>query len=358
MVIRARAFTLLALLGVVASSGPGCQSVSYYCQAIHGQGQILHRRQPIAKLLEDPATTPALQTKLRLVLDLRKFAEIELRLPANGHYLAYADLGRRYALWNVYAAPEFSLKAKAWWYPVVGRLKYRGYFSEAQARAMACRLQQSSYDVHVGGVPAYSTLGWFRDPVLNTFIDYDETDLAELLFHELTHQRIFFAGDTEFNEALATAVAEEGLRRWLESKNDLLTLRAYQEEVRRHQQFIQLVTQARTELEAFYLDPVVQRDSCAERKRAGKQKILEQLRQDYQALRKAWDGPPDFDAWFKSDLNNARLNTVDTYYQLVPSFRALLRSKGGDLEAFFAAVKELSGLRKEQRRAWLAALGP
>jgi predicted aminopeptidase len=356
--VKTRAGALFALLGILTSSGSGCQSVGYYSQAIHGQCQILHRRQAIAELLKDPATPPALQTKLRLVLDLRKFAETELHLSANGHYLAYADLGRRYALWNVYAAPEFSLKAKSWWYPVVGRLKYRGYFSEPQARQMACKLKHAGYDVHVGGVPAYSTLGWFRDPVLNTFIDYEETDLAELLFHELTHQRLFIAGDTEFNEALATAVAEEGLRRWLESKNDLDALRAYQQEVRRHEQFIELITQTRAQLEMFYLNPVVQLDPNAARKRAHKEQLLQQLRHHYDALRKTWVGQPDFDAWFKSDLNNARLNTVDTYYQLVPAFRALLRSKRGDLDAFFAALKELSGLRKEQRRAWLAALEP
>jgi predicted aminopeptidase len=138
-------------------------------------------------------------------------------------------LGRRYALWNVYAAPEFSLEAKSWWYPVVGRLKYRGYFSEARARRLAAQLAKKGYDVHVGGVAAYSTLGWFRDPVLNTFIDYDEADLAELIFHELTHQRVFIAGDTEFNEALATTVAEEGARRWLVSRHDRELVRAYQE---------------------------------------------------------------------------------------------------------------------------------
>jgi predicted aminopeptidase len=343
---------LLMLVGI----GSGCQTVGFYTQAIHGQCQVLHRGEPIEHLLKNPATPPSLQVKLRLVLDLRKFAETELNLPANGHYLAYADLGRRYAVWNVYAAPEFSLQAKSWWYPVVGRLKYRGYFSEKSARETAAKLRKAGYDVHVGGVPAYSTLGWFSDPVLNTFIDYDETDLAELLFHELTHQRVFIAGDTEFNEALATAVAEEGVRRWLDTKGDTEVRRDYQQEVQRHQQFIELVTRARQQLETFYLDSKTEQDAGSNEKRARKEQILEQLQRDYATLRASWNNRPDFDAWFKTDLNNARLNTVDTYYQLVPAFRALLRSRDGDLEKFFVEVKELASLRKDERRARLAAL--
>jgi predicted aminopeptidase len=357
--IRARVVLFSSLCWLF---GTGCQSISYYTQAIHGQSQVLHRRQSIESLLRAPDTPPALQEKLQLVLELRTFAESELQLPANGHYLSYADLGRRYALWNVYAAPEFSLEAKSWWYPVVGRLKYRGYFSEERARRLAAQLAKKGYDVHVGGVAAYSTLGWFRDPVLNTFIDYDEADLAELIFHELTHQRVFIAGDTEFNEALATTVAEEGARRWLVSRHDQEVVRAYQEEVRRHEQFIDLLTRGRARLKTFYAtleQPGAacgtdsRADSNADSNRTGKQEILEQLRRDYAALKESWHGNTDFDAWFKTQLNNARLNTVDTYYQLVPAFRTLLQAKGGDLEAFFKEVHALSKLRKSERRARL-----
>src|SRR5262245_53679046 len=353
--------TALGLLGLLLAlaTGPGCQTISFYTQAIHGQSQVLHRRQSIASLITRTNTPQNLKIQLSLVLELRTFAEKELGLPANGHYLTYADLRRRYALWNVYAAPEFSLKAKRWWYPVVGSLKYRGYFSESRARRHADKLEKQGYDVHVGGVAAYSTLGWFRDPVLNTFIDYEETDLAELIFHELTHQRLFIAGDTDFNEALATTVAEEGLRRWLERRGDPATLRRYREEVHRREQFVTLVMTARTRLEALYAEPRPDQSSlpCCQQERLRKQDIITQLREEYAAVRKSWDGAPDYDGWFAGQLNNAQLNTVDTYYQFVPGFRALLQKENNHLESFFKQVDLLSRLRKEQRHARLEELG-
>src|SRR5262245_58234042 len=207
----------------------GCGTVGYYAQAIRGQCQILHRQEPIARLLQDTNTPPRLRQRLELVLRLREFAERDLGLDANGHYRHYADLRRPFAVWNVYAAPEFSLKAKAWWYPVVGRLEYQGYFDEAKARRYASRLATDGYDVYVGGVPAYSTLGWFRDPVLNTFVFDDDVDLADTLLHELAHQRLFVAGDTDFNEAFATAVAEAGVQRWLRAADDQPALARHQQ---------------------------------------------------------------------------------------------------------------------------------
>src|SRR6267142_5919651 len=179
--------SLLSLLPALT----GCQTVGYYAQAISGQCQVWNRARSIEALLEDPVVTEPLKQRLRLVLEVRAFAEKELHLPANGHYLRYADRGRRFAVWNVHAAPEFSLTPKSWWYPVVGRLNYRGYFSEDRARRYAARLAKQGFDVYIGEVAAYSTLGWFRDPVLNTFIHQNETDLVELLFHELAHQRLF-----------------------------------------------------------------------------------------------------------------------------------------------------------------------
>ena len=246
--LRGAFLALVALLPLLT----GCGTVGYYAQAVHGQCQILHRRQPIEDLLADAKTAPALKERLRLVLRIRKFAEDELRLPTNGQYRQYADLGRRFAVWTVYAAPEFSLEAKAWWYPVVGRLKYQGYFNEAKARHCAQKLEHKGFDVHVGGVEAYSTLGWFHDPVLNTFLFNDDTDLADLLFHELAHQRLFVGGDTDFNEAFATAVADEAVERWLRASGDPGELARHREAASRRQQFVELVSSARARLEKLY----------------------------------------------------------------------------------------------------------
>jgi predicted aminopeptidase len=344
---------LLAL--VLALLLTGCQTASYYTQAIRGQCQMWSRQRSIDSLLKDERTPEPLKRRLRFVLELRAFAETELKLPANGHYLRYADLERPFAVWNVYAAPEFSLTPKSWWYPVVGRLEYRGYFSERRARAYAARLAGQGFDVYVGGVTAYSTLGWFRDPVLNTFIHDDDADLAELLFHELAHQRLFVAGDTDFNEAFATAVAEEGLRRWMESRHDPEAAAKHRAVIHRTAQFVRLVNAARETLRGIYQEELLphatpaERSQDASRKRRKKQRVIAELRQGYAQLKSEWGGRKDYDAWFAQSLNNAQLNTVDTYYQLVPAFRQMLREQGGDWEAFYEASAALGQLRKEER---------
>jgi predicted aminopeptidase len=394
------------LLGLAAVLGTGCQSVGYYGQAVKGQWEIVARREPMAKLLADPGTPESLKEKLRLVLKLREFAAEELKLPVDGHYERYADIHRRFVVWNVHAAPEFSLKPKAWWYPVVGRLKYRGYFSEPQARRYARRLEREGLDVYVAGVEAYSTLGWFKDPVLNTFIHHDETDLAEILFHELAHQRLFVHGDTDFDEAFATAVAEEGVGRWLRARGENTDREKYQIEQERQAQFVRLVLEARARLRSLYRDedsterrssqhtaedvfsPRMERgkgqptadtpthlharrpsspqpsppsvggegeerhplDACPLERWRRKQAILGRLREDYQRLKATWVGDAGFDHWFAQPLNNAQLNTVETYYQLVPGFRRLLGETGGDLPKFYRQVAALGRLSKEERR--------
>jgi len=337
----------------------GCQTISYYGQAIHGQCQMLNRQRPIETLLNDPAIPEPLKSRLRLVLEIRQFAERELQLPANGHYLNYADLGRPYAVWNVYAAPEFSLEAKSWWYPFVGRLEYRGYFSETSARRYAAKLKAEGLDVHVGGVSAYSTLGWFRDPVLNTFIDDSNSDLAELLFHELAHQKLFVAGDTDFNEAFATAVAEEGLRRWMRVRNDSSATADYEAEALRMKQFVELVTVASAKLEALYASSSSAtgdlKPAQVDFLRREKLRITDELRSDYQRLRAEWGGRGDYDRWFGQSLNNAQLNTVDTYYSLVPAFRRLLQKHSNDLAGFYEEVRAISKLEEKERHQRLAS---
>lgn len=348
----------LVSCAVLAAATFGCQSVSYYSQAVRGQYQLWSRQQPIEKLLADAGTPAELKQRLELVLEIRRFANDELLLPANGHYLKYADLQRRHVVWNVYAAPEFSLAPRSWWYPVVGSLDYRGYFNEAKARAHAARLHARGFDVYVGGVAAYSTLGWFHDPVLNTFLFDSDDALAELLFHELAHQRLFIAGDTEFNEAFATAVAEEGTRRWMKSRNNPAALAGYERQARRTEEFVSLVAGTRAELEALF-GQATNRPAATivpGELRLRKQRLLDELRDRYAGLRARWGGSPDYDAWFSHPLNNAQLNTVDTYYRLVPAFRAVLAMEKGDLEKFFRTIESMKRLKKEERRARLAGL--
>jgi predicted aminopeptidase len=340
--------SLILLLLAVA----GCQSIGYYKQAVAGQMQMLSNRKPLKEMLADDKTTPALKEKFRLILALRDFAADKLSLSPGKRYLSYVDLHRSNAVWNVYAAPEFSLKPKSWWYPVVGSVTYRGYFSEPAARAYAKKMRSKGFDVYVGGVDAYSTLGWFNDPVLNTFIGDSERRLASLIFHELTHQRLFISGDTSFNEALASAVAEEGLERWLAQKNDFAAMKKYKTEFERKTQFAGLIQQTRAKLGALYETA----DSNPAGLREQKEAILKQLRVDYLKLKQEWNGYSGYDDWFDGPLNNAQLNTVSTYYDLVPVFRKMIDADGGDLNRFFNEAKKFARMSKETRHRTLAEL--
>jgi predicted aminopeptidase len=365
---RRRCKWLLApalLLAMLAMSG--CQTLSYYGQAIKGQYQIVGHRQKIEKLLADPQTPAPLKAKLQLVQELRVYAAKNLKLPVDGHYEKYADVHRPFVVWNVEAAPEFSLEPKSWWYPFVGSLEYRGYFSERGAQNYAASLERKGYDVYVGGVTAYSTLGWFKDPVLNTFVFDPEPDLAETIFHELAHQRVFASGDTDFNEAFATTVGQEGARRWLRAKGDGPAGEKYLAQLRRTGQFAHLIKQARERLETLYGDERTEwgKVKATKKKRTvppaqlrqQKQELLARLRREYTQLKSQWGGYTDYDAWFAGPVNNAQLNSVAAYYDLVPGFERLLDLKGDDLEKFYAAVERLAREPKAERHRWLRSLG-
>ena len=353
------------LLAVLAMSG--CRTLSFYSQAIKGQYQIIAHEQKIKKLLADPQTPAPLKAKLELVQNLRAFATKDLQLPVDGHYEKYADVRRPFVVWNVEAAPEFSLEPKSWWYPFVGSLDYRGYFSNQGAQKYGVWLQTRGYDVYVGGVAAYSTLGWFKDPVLNTFIFDAEPDLAETIFHELGHQRVFASGDTDFNEAFATTVGQEGARRWLRAKGDQAALEKYLAEVRRTTQFAHLITDTRDRLVTLYGDERTaggkikatkkKRTVPPEQLRRQKQELLDRLRQEYAQLKAQWSGQKDYDAWFARPINNAQLNSVAAYYDLVPGFERLLEQNGGDLGKFYEAAGRLTHEPKAERHRWLRSLG-
>lgn len=365
--IHLRMVALGLLLVVAAAALSGCQSIGYYNQAIQGQCRILARRRSINEVLADPQASAALKEKLRLVLQVRAFAEQDLKLPVNAHYLRYVDLHRRFVVWNVHAAPELSIKPKTWWYPVVGRLKYRGYFSEQEARRYAAKLDRKGFDVYVEGVEAYSTLGWFADPVLSTFIHHDASELAEIILHELAHQRLFIPGDTDFNEAFATAVAQEGVRRWLRRSPEPMAAENYRRSIEHNDQFVDLIMKARARLESLYGDqddaqhgkdsatrPSTIPTTC---KRQGKQIVIGQLREEWAQLKADWGDPTGYDNWFARSLNNAQLNTIATYYRLVPGFDRLVVANGGDLEKFYQAVRSLAKLSKEERQRRLVEFG-
>ena len=362
---RARRCFVFGLLAIVALCVCGCRTLKFYGQAIKGQYQIFANQQPIDKVITNSTTSPELKRQLELIQRLRVFAEQELKLPVDGHYQKYVDVKRPFVVWNVQAAPEFSLEPKTWWYPLVGSLEYRGYFSKASAEETAGQLRKAGYDVFVGGVEAYSTLGFFKDPVLNTFVFRDEVELAEVIFHELAHQRVFARGDTDFNEAFATVVGQEGARRWLKSNGDTNAIKAYEIALRRNEQFVRLVMKTRAALEQAYGDThdedgnvraAKHPPAAPEELLRRKNQVFGELREGYQQLKEEWGGYDGYDAWFARELNNAKLNTIASYYDYVPGFEALLELNQGGMEAFYEAVENLSHKPREERHQWLRDL--
>lgn len=328
-----------------------CANFSYYAQAVGGHFSVVHRSQSIDSVLANDEIDPKIKAALIKVTQIREFASRELKLPDNLSYTRYADLGRPFVVWNVFAAPEFSLKLKEWCFLQVGCVSYRGFFSQIQAERYAEELRREGYDVHVGGVRAYSTLGWFADPVLNTFIGYPEMNLARLVFHELAHQVIFVPDDSMFNESFATAVEQEGIMRWYASNGSVLQQSELQTRLSREAVFIDLIAKYRRQLQELFRS-----DRGGEEMRAHKQKIIEELRSEFLQLKAMRPGFASYEQWFAQPLNNALLATVSVYTQLVPAFQTILVQYDHDMEKFFAAVKKLGKMPKDERHRLLQSI--
>src|SRR5689334_15488036 len=325
--------TLLALFAAALLAG--CESLSYYSQAIGGHFQMLAAARPINDWLADPATPTDLKARLETAQRIRQFATRELHLPDNGSYTSYADLGRRYAVWNVFAAPQFSVAPKQECFPFTGCVAYRGFFSEREAQRYAERLRGKGYDVYVGGVLAYSTLGWFDDPLLSTFIRYPESQVARLVFHELAHQVVYAKNDTTFNESFAVAVEDEGVRRWLESQHRTAELAAFQSGQNRKREFSARVKETRERLKTIYASHLPP------------EQMLEQKKGEFDRLRAQFPGV------VPAEPNNAFLVSVALYTDLVPAFERLLAASG-NLDAFYARARQLANEDRTQRDAVLA----
>jgi predicted aminopeptidase len=326
--------TLLALLAAVLLAG--CESLSYYSQAIGGHFQLLAAARPIDDWLADPATPADLKARLEAAQQIREFASHDLHLPQNRSYTSYADLDRRYAVWNVFAAAEFSVEPKAECFPFTGCVAYRGFFSEKEANRYAESLRKQGYDVYVGGVLAYSTLGWFDDPLLSTFIRYPEAQVARLVFHELAHQLVYAKNDTMFNESFAVTVEEEGVRRWLEAQHRTAELEAFRAGQQRKREFYARLKETRERLKIIYASHL------------SRDEMLEQKRGEFERLRAAYPGV------VPAEPNNAFLVSVALYTELVPAFERLLAASGSDLDRFYARVRELAHEPAAQRDAVLA----
>jgi predicted aminopeptidase len=333
------AVCLLWLLFTLPLSG------CYYLQVAQGQMAVMAKREPIAKVLAEPNTDAKLRARLEYVQSARAFASRELGLPDNHSYTTYADIKRRYVSWNVFAAPAFSVEPRQWCFPIAGCVVYRGYFSEAAAQRYALRLRAKGFDASVSGVPAYSTLGHFEDPVLSSMLNWNDAQMAATLFHELSHQVVYVSDDSAFNEAFATVVEEAGLQRWLAAQNRLNEWRTWQLQEQRADQFYALLMRTRDKLRAFYASNV--RGAA---RMDGKQQLLGELKFEYTQLKQTWQGYGGYDKWFDRALSNADFIAIATYQRCVPGFERLLSSVDDDLPRFYDVVKKLARQPKRTRQ--------
>ena len=342
---RWRWVPLLALFSLLGA----CSTLDYYGHLAQGQWQVLRARQPIAAMLEDPAVDANLRQRLALALRARSFASAELALPDNQSYRLYADIQRPYVVWNLFVTPELSLAPELHCFPIAGCVAYRGFYSQSRARGAAALHKLQGFDTYLGGIEAYSTLGWFDDPILNTMLRWSDERLVAVIFHELAHQQLYVTNDTAFNESFATFVEREGLRQW-RAAHGLAPADPMGE--RQREQFIALVLASRERLEQLYASGLSE-----ERMRAGKQAEFARLRVEYRALRDGeWGGVGRYDGWMAAPLNNAKLLPFGLYDRWVDAFARLFEQAEGDWPRFYRRVAILGKLAAAEREQALQCL--
>lgn len=339
---------ILIFFGLTVSA---CSSFGYYMDLMSGHSELLEQQKPVIEILADKKTTPKLRQLLETSQSIRDFATKSLHLPENNSYRHYADLKRRYAIWNVVAAKEFSTKAKKWCFLFVGCLSYRGYFSKEDATSYANELKLDGYDVYVAGAKAYSTLGWFDDPLLNTMMYKSEARRAGIIFHELSHQVVYIENDSAFNEAFATTVEQEGIRRWMGKKGKDKEYQLYLLNQKRDLEFTRLLQATRENLKQLYEIKLTNLD-----KNRRKKLIFTDMQNKYSQLKKAWGGYTGYDFWMSQKLNNAHLLLIATYHDLVPTFKAVLKEQNYDLKNFYRVVEKYGAFDKEKRNKELQQL--
>lgn len=331
----------------------GCTTLGYYSQAVSGHLTLMMSAQPVPELLKAPSTPPNLRQKLSLANEAREFAEHQLALPVGDAFSTYAELGRPWVVVNLVAAPEFSLQAHRWCYPIVGCQAYRGYYQLEMAQAEEMAFIAKGYDTFIGGVTAYSTLGWFDDPLHTGFTDLSDNRMVALMFHELAHRVVYVDNDTAFNESFATAVELEGLRLWLDQQDDDRGFRRALARLHQRNQTLALVETASGQLEELYK----QRDTLPKPElRQQKAQIFSSLMEKYREISADWNQPGPFGE-NPTELNNANLALFSQYNQHVPAFRQLFREHGSNFRAFYEAVKALSRQPERARQQSLAQLG-
>ena len=310
----------------------------------------MDKRVDIDDLIENPGTDAKLKQRLELVRQIRQFSIDHLALPESGSYKSYVQLDQPYALQNLFAAPEFSTRLITWCYPFAGCTSYRGFYEQKRLDDFISELKVDNNDIHIGRVPAYSTLGWFDDPVLSSFIDWPDHRLAGLIFHELTHQKIYVDDDSQFNESLATAVQQVGIRLWLQARRETDKLEMFNRSLLYRRDVVLLIEDTRNKLSDMY-----QSEQSPESKRQQKNLFFDQLREKYEDIATAHDYRDGFAKWFSRELNNAKLASVSTYNALVPAFVKMIEAHNDEFDSFFKYAEKIADLEKEKRDSCLLA---
>ncbi|MCZ6664479.1 MAG: aminopeptidase [Gammaproteobacteria bacterium] len=339
----------LVLALIFTTTLSGCSTMAYYRHALTGQFEIWRNQEPIEVLLERDTLSPALREKLNYAVNARDFAFERLALPDNGSYRDYVDLKRDFVVWNVFATPELSLTPVQWCYPFAGCFGYRGFFDEDRAMRRAEALETEGFEVYIGGVSAYSTLGWLDDPVLSSILNREKPRIAEIIFHELAHQRLYVKDDTTFNESFALTVATAGLRFWIPAQNG--NLAEFTEDQQREREFITLILRFREKLETLYSS-----DEPDDKKRKIKRGVFTDLIAEYRSLKATWNGDSSYDEWMGTDLNNAKIASISTYHDHANAFMSILERYDYDFTAFYIAVENLAAFEPSERTACLSAL--
>lgn len=322
----------------------GCSSVGYYWEKIQGHSEILSKQQPVQEVIDNPKTSPLLRERLINTQAARNFASEKLLLPDNDSYRNYADIGREYVVWTVVATPPYSIKAKEWCFIVVGCLSYRGYFSKESAEEFAEDLKKQNMDVYVSGIKAYSTLGWFDDPLLSTMLYKSEAYRVGIIFHELAHQKIYIEDDTASNEAFASAVELEGIKAWFSQAGKKQEYQNYLVSRQRDEDFKKILRQTREQLNILYLSSL-QKETMQKRK----QEIFIQMQESYKNFKKRWNEYSGYDKWMSNKLNNAHLALVATYNDRIPAFQKIFKDSGNNYALFYKKVEVLMALEKTKR---------
>ncbi len=345
---RARALGRAARIvaaALVLATLAGCASTRYLMQAGVGEWHVLHDRRSIVDVIDDPKTSEALVRELGTVREARRFAWQKLGLPDNDSYKSYVNVGRRYVVWNVVAAPEFSVRPKEWCYPIAGCVPYHGFFHQSAARSYARRLKHEGYDVVVEGVPAYSTLGWLPDPVMSTMMRYGTDELVAMIFHELAHELLYLPNDSQFDEAFAMTVENTGLQRWLAYRHESGRFAEFERLDAADMRFARLLRHTRDRLARLYAATIPRTRMLAQKKQIFARLARRIVRLEHKLRVRA----PVYNRWIRAGLNNADLASVGTYYNCLPGFERLLEREDGNLPRFYAAARRLAREPTAQR---------